>query len=258
MNTLKNFGNSAKELSRNPLGIIALFIVLVYGFACLLFGFSAKHLETTERIPLILFTAIFPVLVLILFGWLVAKHHDKLYGPQDYRSDEAFLKTRQQKIQDKSQKTEASEKDVKDLIEYGREFSIISEQEKRIERDLTSRKLGFSETTAKVLIRHLAACQVLNWFERIYHTLFGSQITLLKFLRDNSSGISTINAQLYFEGVKNKYPGALSFWSLNNYLQFLITSGLINMKDNMITITEIGKEFLIWLAKSGYLEEKAL
>lgn len=143
-NALKNFANSARELSKNPLGIIALFIVLVYGFACLLFGFSAKHLEVIERAPLIWFTVIFPVLVLVLFGWLVAKHHEKLYGPPDYRTDEAFLKTFQQKTQDKTKKAGESEKEIKDLMEYGKGFSIIAEQEKRIEKDLISRKLDFS------------------------------------------------------------------------------------------------------------------
>jgi hypothetical protein len=29
----KGFGETAKSLARNPLGIVALFIVLVYGFA---------------------------------------------------------------------------------------------------------------------------------------------------------------------------------------------------------------------------------
>lgn len=31
----KKFGETAKSLARNPLGIIALFIVMVYGFAAL-------------------------------------------------------------------------------------------------------------------------------------------------------------------------------------------------------------------------------
>ena len=31
---MTKFAKTAKDLSRNPLGIIALFIVLVYGFAC--------------------------------------------------------------------------------------------------------------------------------------------------------------------------------------------------------------------------------
>lgn len=257
-NPFREFGESAKELSRNPLGIIALFIVLVYGFACLLFGFSAKDLSANERMPLIWFTPIFPILVLILFAWLVAKHHDKLYSPRDYRTDEAFLKTFQQKHQDKSSKSEESERDIKDLMDYGKEFTIITEQEKRIEADLKTKKLDFSDNTARVLIHHLAACQVLNWFEKIYNTLFGSQITLLRLLNEDSAGVSYDVALKYFEGIKSRYPKTLDPWSLDEYLKFMVTAGLITQSGGRIVITTTGKEFLIWLSKSGYSENKVL
>lgn len=91
MSDLPNFGTTAKGLARNPLGIIALFIVLIYGFAALTLGFNSR-LETAERVPLVWFLVLFPVAVLILFGWLVSRHHEKLYAPSDYRSDEIFLK----------------------------------------------------------------------------------------------------------------------------------------------------------------------
>ena len=41
--SLKTFGDTANTLSRNPLGIIALFIVLVYGFASLVTAFGSSH-----------------------------------------------------------------------------------------------------------------------------------------------------------------------------------------------------------------------
>jgi hypothetical protein len=48
MSDVPSFGNTAKGLARNPLGIIALFIVLIYGFAALTLGFNSK-LEASER-----------------------------------------------------------------------------------------------------------------------------------------------------------------------------------------------------------------
>jgi hypothetical protein len=80
----------AKGLARNPLGIIALFIVLIYGFAALTLGISST-LQPGERIPLVWFLVVFPFVVLLTFGWLVSKHHEKLYAPGDYKSDEGFL-----------------------------------------------------------------------------------------------------------------------------------------------------------------------
>lgn len=87
---LAEIGKTAKGLSRNPLGIIALFIVLIYGFASLVVGFSG-HLESSERAPIIWFLVLFPVAVLAAFCWLVSKHHQKLYAPKDFASDDSFL-----------------------------------------------------------------------------------------------------------------------------------------------------------------------
>jgi CheY-like chemotaxis protein len=90
MPDLGSFAVSAKSLSRNPLGIIALFIVLIYGFASLVVGFSDK-LQSTERLPVVWFLVVFPVLVLVVFAWLVSRHHAKLYSPADYREDASFI-----------------------------------------------------------------------------------------------------------------------------------------------------------------------
>ena len=42
---LGEFAKAARRLAKNPLGIIALFIVLVYGIAGLVLGYSAEHLD---------------------------------------------------------------------------------------------------------------------------------------------------------------------------------------------------------------------
>jgi CheY-like chemotaxis protein len=78
----KVFGDTAKSLARNPLGIIALFIVLVYGFAALVT--ASTSFTPSERIPLIYFMVFFPVVVLAVFTWLVIQHWPKLFAPVDY------------------------------------------------------------------------------------------------------------------------------------------------------------------------------
>jgi hypothetical protein len=89
---LESFGQTAQKLARNPLGIIALFIVLVYGIAGLVFSSAAQHLQPAERSPLIWFLVSFPVAVLFSFLWLVARHHTKLYAPEDFKSEESFFR----------------------------------------------------------------------------------------------------------------------------------------------------------------------
>jgi CheY-like chemotaxis protein len=86
------FGDVAQKLARNPLGIIALFIVLVYGFAALVTGFSSSF-TPSEKLPLIYFMIIFPVLVLGVFGWLVSRHSNKLFAPSDFRNEDNYVRT---------------------------------------------------------------------------------------------------------------------------------------------------------------------
>jgi hypothetical protein len=89
---LQDFGRIAQRLSRNPLGIVALFIVLVYGIAGLVLGVSSKNLEHSERLPLVWFLVVFPVVVLAVFYLLVTRHHVKLYAPHDFPDAEGFFR----------------------------------------------------------------------------------------------------------------------------------------------------------------------
>jgi CheY-like chemotaxis protein len=88
---VKSFGDVAKGLARNPLGIIALFIVLVYGFASLVTAFASAF-TATERLPLIYFLVFFPILVLGVFAWLVSKHSGKLFAPSDFKNEENYVR----------------------------------------------------------------------------------------------------------------------------------------------------------------------
>lgn len=87
----RNFGDVAQRLARNPLGIIALFIVLVYGIAALVTSFSGS-IPPDERIPLVYFLVFFPVLVLGVFAWLVSRHSGKLFSPKDFQNEENYVK----------------------------------------------------------------------------------------------------------------------------------------------------------------------
>lgn len=77
---------------RNPLGIIALFLTVIYGIAgyVLSNGFSNLH-GYCERLPLIYFIVFFPIIVLWVFYRLVVKYNEKLYAPKDFDNQDGFL-----------------------------------------------------------------------------------------------------------------------------------------------------------------------
>lgn len=98
MSQLRAFSSTAKSLARNPLGIIALFIVLIYGFASLVVIFS-EELSPAAQLPLIWFLALFPVAVLGVFARLVSQHHNKLYAPSDFKDESHFVLSQKLQLQ---------------------------------------------------------------------------------------------------------------------------------------------------------------
>jgi hypothetical protein len=78
--------DTAEKLSRAPLGIIALFIVLVYGIAGLVAG--ASEIGPIDRTIIVLFLAVFPFAVLATFGWLVFNSPGHLYSPDAYTAEQ--------------------------------------------------------------------------------------------------------------------------------------------------------------------------
>ncbi|RLV59738.1 histidine kinase [Parashewanella curva] len=241
------FPKSMKDFSRNPLGIIALFIVLVYGFACIIFGYSSPALQPDERTPIIWFIVLFPLCILFLFGWLVSRHHDKLYAPQDYRTDDSFLKTLTQRA------AKDSAVYIDDLLQYGGDLEIIKDQETKIKNDLHKRNLSYDNDTSNVLIRQLAASQVLSWFERIYNAIFGSQIKLLTAAKD---GVELKVVEAAFQTVKENNLEQLGTWNLEQYLLYLTSTGLLHKENETFKTTKYGNDFLLILESSGFTKDR--
>lgn len=87
---MEEFIEGVKTLARNPLGIIALFITLIYGLACLVL--KEATLDSELQLILIWFLVLFPILVLGVFVYLVVWHYPKLYAPSDYKNENNFFK----------------------------------------------------------------------------------------------------------------------------------------------------------------------
>lgn len=161
---VSNFGKTAQNLAKNPLGIIALFIVLLYAIAGIVLGISVSTLQSNERWPLIWFIVIFPILVLIVFTWLVAKHHKKLYAPSDFRDDESFLQAATPEAQRQRLENEILDyleitEDVKKLPDGQQTLNVPDTEAEMVEKeDLKNRIKIYREDT--ILAEDLALRQV--------------------------------------------------------------------------------------------------
>lgn len=78
---------------RNPLGIIGLFIVFIYGIASYTFNTIIEHVGVVLKSSLVWFIIFFPCVILWVFYWLVTRHHHKLYAPKDFENPDHFMGT---------------------------------------------------------------------------------------------------------------------------------------------------------------------
>lgn len=136
------FGN-IKNYTRNPLSVLALFIVMLYGIASLFFGLSSNLFDNGQKWTLLIFLIIFPVIVFGGFYRLVTKHHSKLYSPMDFKSDDSFLKTL-----GKTQQIEKLDKEVSSFIEEQR----IEPPKEEIKTELKTDKIKTSIILSEDLV----------------------------------------------------------------------------------------------------------
>lgn len=87
---MKDLASAARDLGRNPIGVVALFLVLIYAIAAV--GSSGGTFTADQRWPFVWFLVCFPVLVFGVFVFLVVFHHEKLYAPYEYRDERHFFR----------------------------------------------------------------------------------------------------------------------------------------------------------------------
>ena len=149
---------------------------------------------------------------------------------------------------------------VQELIDRIGNSIVISELENNIIAELQSKSFLVEGDTNKVLVRHLAGTQLILEFERIHSLIFGSQIFLLKQLNIAIPiGYSETDTYAFFEKVKQIHRDSFTDWDSEKYLTFLISKSLILKNEiNEIHITNMGVEYLTWIARNGISDDRPL
>ncbi|ARI77168.1 hypothetical protein [Halobacillus mangrovi] len=92
MKKILDFLEQAAYMTKNPLGIIGLFISFIYAVSALVLTLSEQWLTLNQTWALVWFIVLFPILILIAFLYLVINHHQKLYSPSDYKDESNFFR----------------------------------------------------------------------------------------------------------------------------------------------------------------------
>jgi hypothetical protein len=157
------------------------------------------------------------------------------------------------------EKTGNSVEAVQQLLDAVGNSIVINEQEEYIKKDLATRGLSTEGDSVKVLIKHLAGTQLLLAFERVHSLIFGSQIFLLKKLNEVAGqGRAVEFVNKHIDKVKSLYSNELGSWSNEQYLNFMYSHLLIVRHGSQIHITNLGVEYLTWIARNGRSENNPL
>ncbi len=107
-----------------------------------------------------------------------------------------------------------------------------------------------------VLIRALAETRMTAGHEYTYNRIFGSQILALRQL--NTVIHATVeDARIFFQPLPDRFPIIYKNYSFEQWLDFLRSSGLLIRDGQIIKITDIGRDFLIYITEKQLFEGKA-
>lgn len=150
----------------------------------------------------------------------------------------------------------------RNIIDFGKNMPAVQEQEEKTKQTLLSASFELTNgLTEEVLIRSFCYFMVQYEHEKVYRSIFGSQIQLLKLA--NSRKIKVPEIASLFEQTKVSHPGFFpDTYSAANWAGYLISSGLIQenrtdvLMDTDYSITTMGKSFLVWMVNYSISEAK--
>ena len=130
---------------------------------------------------------------------------------------------------------------------------VLQQQEEAIQNDLHRKGLTDKSKTIDILVRHLAATQLNLYFEKVNSVIWGSQIHLLQELNSKTLPVPAESLLPFYEIAAKKYPKPYEDYTFEDYLRYLQVNGLVVINEGSdYQITELGSEFLQYLAKTGH------
>jgi hypothetical protein len=108
------------------------------------------------------------------------------------------------------------------------------------------------------LIRHAAIMQVSAYFESVYANIFGSQIKALQTLNSLQTSTEADARAFYDSEAVAKNPEAYANFSFERWVAFLVNGGLVDHANETYSITDLGREFLVFIGRRHYRPDRPL
>jgi len=113
-----------------------------------------------------------------------------------------------------------------------------------------------AEEKLEILYNYSQVIYLIMHFNKIYNSIFGSQLKLLQRLNSSfDENKETIKG--FYDYAKSNFPKTYEEYSYDSYLVFLSSFNLILVEqDNTIKITTLGRDFLKYIIETGLSIEK--
>jgi len=150
---------------------------------------------------------------------------------------------------------QADTRNIDPIAAFNESFAnpLLLKAEDAIRRDLEQRQLSCADDANPVLVRILAANQILNGFLRISQAIFASQLDYLMFLSGYQAPVPSESAQQFFSAACERFPLLAESSNLDAWLSFLQSWNLVTVIDNKCEISLIGREYLKWRVDESVL-----
>jgi hypothetical protein len=133
---------------------------------------------------------------------------------------------------------------------------LREELEQRINEQLE--QIAGDNNKIDILVKNLAQQQISNAFEKVYYSIFGSQIKLLEFLSIQVEGKAPVQAVTpFFDSAKYNNPDIFEGQQFSDYMAFLLTWGLVQNENDKWSITKHGRAFITYITAMQLSKNKA-
>ncbi|MDL1860730.1 hypothetical protein FBR04_06835 [Betaproteobacteria bacterium PRO7] len=125
--------------------------------------------------------------------------------------------------------------------------ATVLEREKLIAGRIAALHLKTDAECIALLKRAVASVNIDLEYTRIAHIIFGSQLNFLVQLAGTRSGLPKTSAQAAYSSAATQFPELYRERSFEDWLGYLLASGLVKVEGEQIDITQYGSDFLKYL-----------
>ncbi len=110
----------------------------------------------------------------------------------------------------------------------------------------------------KTLVRHLVASYQETYFQRIVGAIWGSQLEILLHLNTFYEAVPVESLRPFYDTAAQAWPDSIRDYSFEHFLGYLGETSLIGLGDETARITDEGRDFLIFLVRTGNTARRSL